>query len=148
MPEYQRRVGFLVIALDGGGKRSDCADSNASYSILIRSFAVATSATRNRTALPILKYPSFPMALPHDRKRASKHPFPMNSPIPANDTQPLRVGDLVRIAPQFQDPGDDEFERVVIEAPGDSTRVMVETRIPGLTYSPTERIEARMLERV
>lgn len=72
----------------------------------------------------------------------------MNSPIPANDTQPLRVGDLVRIAPQFQDPGDDDFERVVIESPEDSTRVLIETRIPGLTYNPTERIEASMLERL
>jgi hypothetical protein len=72
----------------------------------------------------------------------------MNAPIPANDTQPLRVGDLVRIAPEFQDPGDDDFERVVIEAPEDSTRVLVETRIPGLTFNPTERILAGMLERV
>lgn len=72
----------------------------------------------------------------------------MNAPIPANDTQPLRVGDRVRILPQFQDPGDDEYERVVIEAPADSPRVLVETRIPGLTYNPTERIDASMLERV
>ncbi len=35
----------------------------------------------------------------------------MNRPIPSNDTAPLSVGDRVRIAPQFQDPGDDELER-------------------------------------
>jgi len=72
----------------------------------------------------------------------------MESPIPANDTRPLRVGDRVRIVPKFQDAGDDEFERVVVEAPEDCTRVLVETRIPGFTYNPTERIEAAMLERV
>jgi hypothetical protein len=72
----------------------------------------------------------------------------MNTPIPSNDTQPLRVGDRVRIAPQFQDPGDDEFERIVIEAPEDCTRVLVETRIPGLQLNPTERVEASMLERL
>jgi len=54
----------------------------------------------------------------------------------------------VRIVPKFQDAGDDEFERVVVEAPEDCTRVLVETRIPGFTYNPTERIEAAMLERV
>ena len=72
----------------------------------------------------------------------------MSSPIPSNDTHPLCVGDLVRIASRFQDPGDDDFERVIIEAPDNSTRVLVETRIPGLTHNPTERIEASMLERV
>jgi hypothetical protein len=54
----------------------------------------------------------------------------------------------VRIAPQFQDPGDDEFERVVTEAPEDCTRVLIETRIPGFQHNPTERIEASMLERL
>jgi hypothetical protein len=72
----------------------------------------------------------------------------MNLPIPTNDTQPLCVGDRVRISPQFQDPGDDEFERIVTEAPEDCTRVLIETRIPGFHYNPTERIEARMLERL
>jgi hypothetical protein len=72
----------------------------------------------------------------------------MNRPIPTNATQPLRVGDRVRIAAQFQDPGDDEFERFVTEAPEDCTRVLIETRIPGFQYNPTERIEASMLERL
>ncbi len=71
----------------------------------------------------------------------------MKLPIPSNSAEPLRVGDRVRIAPQFQDAGDDRFERVVIEAPEDSTRVLVETRIPGMAHHPTERIEAGMLER-
>ena len=72
----------------------------------------------------------------------------MKVPMPANDTNPLRIGDMVRIAPQFQDSGDDDYERVVIEAPEDCTRVLVETRIPGWTYNPTERIEASLLERL
>ncbi len=57
-------------------------------------------------------------------------------------------GDRVRILPEFQDEGDDDFERIVIEAPADSPRVLIETRIPGMTYPPTERIEAKMLARV
>jgi hypothetical protein len=54
----------------------------------------------------------------------------------------------VRILPEFQDEGDDEFERIVVEAPADSPRVLVKTLIPGFEYAPTERIEARMLEKL
>jgi|GEM_PF-6886749 len=58
------------------------------------------------------------------------------------------IGDKVRIVPQFQDPGYDEFERIVIEAPEDCNRVLVVARIPGFHINPTERIEAIMLERL
>jgi hypothetical protein len=57
-------------------------------------------------------------------------------------------GDQVRILPEFQDNGDDDFERIVVEAPADSPRVLVKTMIPGFQYPPTERIEAKMLERL
>ena len=57
----------------------------------------------------------------------------------------FRVGDRVRIHPDWQDPGDDEFERVVIEAPKDSSRVLVAALIPGLAHPPTEWIEAGRL---
>jgi hypothetical protein len=60
----------------------------------------------------------------------------------------LNVGDRVRIKPEWQDPGDDDFERVVIEAPEDCTRVLVQTIIPGYTHHPVARIETSMLERV
>ena len=60
----------------------------------------------------------------------------------------LKVGDRVRIKPEWQDPGDDEFERIVIEAPADCTRVLVQTIIPGYTHHPVARIEVSMLERV
>ena len=40
----------------------------------------------------------------------------MYVPMQADDINGLRVGDRVRIAPPFQDVGDDEFTRVVIEA--------------------------------
>ena len=60
---------------------------------------------------------------------------------------PLQVGDRVRIHPDWQDPGDDDFERTVIEAPKDSHRVLVLTRIPGFEHHPTEWIEADMLIR-
>ena len=60
----------------------------------------------------------------------------------------LKVGDRVRIKPEWQDDGDDEFERVVIEAPEKSPRVLIKTLIPGFEYPPTERIEISKLERV
>jgi hypothetical protein len=61
---------------------------------------------------------------------------------------PLQVGDRVRIHPHFQDPGDDDFKRIVIEAPADSPRVLVLTRIPGFEHHPTEWIEAHKLIRL
>lgn len=60
----------------------------------------------------------------------------------------LKAGDRVRIKPEWQDEGDDEFERIVIEAPADCTRVLVQTIIPGYTHHPVARIETFMLERV
>ncbi len=60
----------------------------------------------------------------------------------------FKVGDRVRIKPEWQDEGDDEFERIVIEAPADCTRVLVQTIIPGYTHHPVARIETSMLERV
>jgi hypothetical protein len=60
----------------------------------------------------------------------------------------LKAGDRVRIKPEWQDEGDDEFERIVIEAPADCTRVLVQTIIPGYTHNPVARIETFMLERV
>jgi hypothetical protein len=70
------------------------------------------------------------------------------SPLPANSAEPLVAGDRVRILPEFQDEGDDEFERIVVEAPSDSPRVLVKTLIPGFEYPPTERVEAHMLEKL
>lgn len=69
----------------------------------------------------------------------------MSTPIPSNSDCPLRVGDRVKILPEFQDEGDDEFERIVVEAPTDSSRVLIQTIIPGMNLLPTERIEASML---
>ena len=60
----------------------------------------------------------------------------------------LKVGDRVRIKPEWQDDGDDQWERVVIDAPENSPRVLIKTLIPGFEYPPTERIEISKLERV
>lgn len=60
----------------------------------------------------------------------------------------LKVGDLVRIKPEWQDEGDDHWERVVVEAPENSPRVLIKTLIPGFEYPPTERIEISKLVRV
>ena len=66
----------------------------------------------------------------------------MNQPIPRGSNEPLNVGDRVKIVPEWQDEGDDEFECLVIEAPTDSTRVRIRIIIPGLVFQPTEWIEA------
>jgi hypothetical protein len=69
----------------------------------------------------------------------------MNQPIPRGGTEPLKVGDRVEIAPEYQDPGDERFERFVIEAPQNITQVRIRTIIPGLRFHPTEWIEADLL---
>lgn len=48
-----------------------------------------------------------------------------------SDKSVLKVGDRGRIKPEWQDEGDDEFERVVIEDPENSPRVLIKTLIPG-----------------
>ncbi len=72
----------------------------------------------------------------------------MDGPIPANSLTPLKVGDRVRIKTEWQDPGDDDYERFVVDAPADCTRVLIQTIIPGFTHNPVARIESSMLERV
>ena len=66
----------------------------------------------------------------------------MNQPIPRGGTEPLKVGDQVQIVPEWQDPGDDRYERFVIEAPDDCTRVRIQAVVPGLFFQPVEWIEA------
>jgi hypothetical protein len=72
----------------------------------------------------------------------------MPQPIPFDSIRPLQVGERVQIVPEWQDPGDEEFECVVIEAPADSPRVLIRTLIPGMAIQPTETIEASKLVRV
>jgi hypothetical protein len=72
----------------------------------------------------------------------------MSRPIPSNSIRPLVPGERVQILPQWRDPGDDEYERTVMEAPADSPRVLIRTSIPGMTINPTETIEASKLSRV
>jgi hypothetical protein len=66
----------------------------------------------------------------------------MNQPIPRGGTEPLKVGDRVQIVPEWQDPGDDQYQRFVIEAPDDCTRVRIQAVVPGLFFQPVEWIEA------
>lgn len=72
----------------------------------------------------------------------------MKQPIPANSSEPLKVGDRVRIVREFLDPDDDQFERVVIETTEDCSRVLIRTLIPGFPIHPVERIETMKLERI
>jgi hypothetical protein len=66
----------------------------------------------------------------------------MNQPIPRGGTEPLKVGDSVQIVPEYQDPGDNDYKRFVIEAPQNITQVRIRAIIPGLRFHPTEWIEA------
>ena len=66
----------------------------------------------------------------------------MKQPIPRNGTVPLKIGDRVQIVPEWQDPGDGKYERFVIEAPVDCTRVRIQAVVPGLFFQPVEWIEA------
>ena len=66
----------------------------------------------------------------------------MNQHIPRGCSEPLKVGDRVQIVPEWQDSGDDRFERFVIEAPPNTAQVRIRTLIPGLVFHPTEWIEA------
>ncbi len=66
----------------------------------------------------------------------------MKQPIPRNGIGPLKVGNRVQIVPEWQDPGDDQYERFVIEAPDDCTRVRIQAHVPKLIFQPTEWIEA------
>ena len=66
----------------------------------------------------------------------------MKQPIPRGGTEPLKVGDRVQIVTEWQDPGDERFERFVIEAPPNATQVRIRTLVPGLVFHPTEWIEA------
>ena len=69
----------------------------------------------------------------------------MKQPIPRGGTEPLQVGDRVQIVPEWQDPGDDQFDSFVIEAPPNTTQVRIRTIIPGLVFHPIEWIEADKL---
>jgi hypothetical protein len=69
----------------------------------------------------------------------------MIQPIPRNGTEPLKVGDRVQIVPEWQDPGDERYERFVIEAPPNTTQVRIRAIIPSLVFQPTEWIEADKL---
>ena len=66
----------------------------------------------------------------------------MRQPIPSNDTAPLKVGVRVQIVPEWQDQGDDKYERFVIEAPEDCSRVRIQAVVPGLFFQPVEWIDA------
>jgi hypothetical protein len=54
----------------------------------------------------------------------------------------------VQVILEWQDPGDEEFECVVIESPADCPRVLIRTLIPDMAIQPTETIEASKLVRV
>jgi hypothetical protein len=69
----------------------------------------------------------------------------MKQPIPRDGTEPLKVGDRVQIVPEWQDPGDEKYERFVIETPDDCTRVRIQAHVPSLVFQPTEWIEADKL---
>ncbi|MGZ9275267.1 MAG: hypothetical protein ACXW34_11040 [Nitrospira sp.] len=58
----------------------------------------------------------------------------------------FKKGDSVQIKPEWQDEGDEEFSRFVIEDE-DRGAVKIMTIIPGWTINPTEWIDASKLDR-
>ena len=56
----------------------------------------------------------------------------------------IRKGQKVRIRPEWQDAGDDQFTWVALEDE-DGGRVKVMPLIPDLTYPPVTVVETRML---
>jgi hypothetical protein len=58
----------------------------------------------------------------------------------------FKKGDSVQIKPEWQDEGDAEFSRFVIEDE-DRGAVKIVTIIPGWTINPTEWIDADKLDR-
>lgn len=59
--------------------------------------------------------------------------------------QALKPGNLVRIHPEWQDLGDDDFDRIVYEVPDKGESVMIWTLVPGFQYPPIEWIQADWL---
>lgn len=57
----------------------------------------------------------------------------------------FKVGDKVRIKPEWQDPGDDEFVWIVVEDE-DRGRVAIQVQL-GLPINPWERVDVSMIER-
>ncbi len=57
----------------------------------------------------------------------------------------IKKGDVVRIKPEWQDEGDDEFTWVAVEDE-DGGRVLIEVRGTGLFVNPQQRVEIAMLE--
>lgn len=67
------------------------------------------------------------------------------TPMPRNGPEPLKVGDQVQIISEWQDPGDEQYERFVIKAPDDCTQIRIQTVVPSLVFQPGEWIEADKL---
>lgn len=53
-------------------------------------------------------------------------------------------GDVVKIKPQWQDPGDDEFKWIAIEG-DDGGRVRIATLIPGFSFHLEQVVNLDML---
>ena len=58
---------------------------------------------------------------------------------------PIRKGDVIRIKPAWQDPGDDKFTWVPIEDE-DGGRVRIAPTNTGLTFPPNQIVDTNMVE--
>ena len=57
----------------------------------------------------------------------------------------FKVGDQVQIVPEWQDPGDEAFDRFVIEAPDGADSVKVRTMIPEMCIQPVAWVRKEWL---
>ena len=59
----------------------------------------------------------------------------------------IHKGDKVRIKPEWQDAGDEDFTFVAVDDE-DKGRVTIEPQIPGLKIKPTQVVRLDMIEKV
>jgi hypothetical protein len=57
----------------------------------------------------------------------------------------IRKGQQVRIRPEWQDPGDDDYIWIALEDE-DGGRALIQTQIPGMRILPTQRVNVGMVE--
>jgi hypothetical protein len=57
----------------------------------------------------------------------------------------IRKGQHVRICPEWQDPGDDDYTWIALEDEGGG-RALVQPQIPGMRILPTQRVNVGMVE--
>lgn len=67
--------------------------------------------------------------------------------MPADNSAPLKLGDIVELLPDYQDPGDAEFTWVVVELE-DRGRLCISPKGTGLRIAPRYSVEKAWLRTI